>query len=451
MRNTIFRLGLKLNDKDFFPYYKWLKEIEFRTIEENLVLQDRNLKALLQHAYRYVPYYTRIFDEIGLISSEGEVDLNKFDKIPILTKKIIRNNFEDLKSTDPNVDERGVFEDSSGGSTGEPLVFNKDKESWKRGVAIKSLFYSFLADYPCRVVRLWGSERDILKDGQGLQMRLMNWSANRTVVNAFKMSEEDMKMFVETLAKKKPDIIESYVQPIYEVSRYINTHQISVFSPKGIITSAGTLYPEMKKVIEEAFGCPVINRYGSREVGDPACSCEKNEGLHVNVSTHYLEMLDDSLSKVQPGEFGKIYVTALYNYSMPLIRYEIGDIGMPAENISCSCGRGLPLIKTVEGREMSVIKTKAGEVVPGEFFIHFIGVVFNEGAIKKFQLIQRDFSDLLIKVVISSVEEFEKSRGDIEASIMKVMGDGCNIDWDFVDAIPPLHNGKYLYIVSEVA
>jgi phenylacetate-CoA ligase len=181
-----------------------------------------------------------------------------------------------------------------------------------------------------------------------------------------------------------------------------------------------------------------------------ACSCEKNEGLHLNIFNHYIEILNKELKDCGPGEIGKIYVTTLHNKIMPLIRYDIGDIAVPARSKKCSCGRGMPLIKKVEGREMSMFKTKEGKLVPGEFFIHFVGVVFNKGYISKYQVIQKDFDEILIRVVISNRKMFNNYRAKIESSILNVMGEDCKIEWEFVEEIKPSKSGKYLYTISEI-
>lgn len=449
-RKNLHNAALAIQGKSIEPLFEMYKNYEYSTIEKNNEIQQQNLKKLLLHAYAHIPYYQKIFDNIGLISEQGVIDLSKFDRIPVLTKKIIRENFDDLISRDSRSEHNRRYIDTSGGSTGEPVKMLKDLGSWRGGMAVKWLFYSFVCDYPCRTIKLWGSERDILKDGAGLISRTKDFVGNRDVVNAFKMSEDDMRDFVALVNRKKPKIIEAYVQPLYEVCRFVKGNDIEIFSPEGIITSAGTLYPEMHRLISDVFDAPVLNRYGSREVGDLACSCSKNEGLHVNTPSHVLEILDADLQHAAPGKLGKVYVTSLLNYSMPLIRYEIGDIAIPAEEEQCSCGRGLPLIKQLEGREMSVLKTKDGTIIPGEFFIHFIGVVFNKGFISRFQLIQKKYDEILIKVVVKDMSEFEKGKINIENSIKKTMGDDCLIVWEFVDDIEPLASGKYVYIVSEV-
>ena len=334
--------------------YSVMKKYEFKSLKENKELEEEKLRNILLYAYNNVPYYNKILSKTK-ITNNNQVDLNKFNKIPILTKEILRNEFYNLKSKNF----KGKFkENTSGGSTGEPAIFLQDSSYSEAGKAAKDFFYEWAGrQSEDKLIKLWGSERDILKGNQGFQGVINRHLLNIHLLNSFKMSEKDMDNYVKKINKFKPKVIEAYVQSIYELANFIKKNQLNVYSPKGIITSAGTLYPEIKKTIEEVFKCKVYNRYGSREVGDIACSCEKDEGLHLNVFTNYVEILNDKLNPCKPGEIGKVYVTTLNNYVMPLIRYDIGDMAVPSKNEQCSCGRGLPLISNVEGRENSIIRT----------------------------------------------------------------------------------------------
>ncbi|MGA2323253.1 MAG: phenylacetate--CoA ligase family protein [Sedimentisphaerales bacterium] len=410
-------------------------------------LIDNKLRDLLVYAYHNVPYYNEILKQAGVVDNES-IRLEGFTDIPVLTKLIIRQQGENLYSKEHK--KRRSYKNTSGGSTGEPVTIIQDKNYSDRNIANTIYFKSFGGqDIGEKELRLWGSERDLM-DKEKLSVRLKNWLFNRTELNAFKMSKEDMAQFVNKVNRVRPKWIESYVQAAAEFSRFIKENNLSIISPRGVLTSAGTLYPQMQQMIEDVFKCRVFNRYGSREVGSIACSCEKNEGLHVSVWNNYLEILDDNLRPVKPGGVGRIYVTNLNNYSMPLIRYQIGDIGVTAENPECSCGRKTPLIKGVMGRHMEVFRTKDGKIIPAEFFIHFIGVVYNEGYIRKFQVIQKDYDRIVIKAVVGDLQKFNEAKEKLVNSIRMVMGRDCVVEFELVDEIPFSASGKYLYTVSEL-
>ncbi len=445
MKNILLNLGLKLSGKNIFPEFYALKSFEFNTLEENFKNQEKKLREILLHAWKYVPYYTKILNEKRVVI-DGKVNLDNFSKIPVLSKDIIRNNFEDLKSKDPDYNSRKPYLNTSGGSTGEPIKFIQDKNVWTSIMANKWLFYSFVVKYPCRMVKLWGSERDILRGGYGFKAKIQNFVSRRMMLNSFRMSGTDIAKYVWKINKYKPEIIEAYVQSIYELSQFIRKNNLEVYSPRGIMTSAGTLYPEMKKNIEEVFRAEVFNRYGSREVGDIACSCSQNEGLHLNIFHHYFEILNDKLEPCKPGELGRVYVTTLNNFSMPLIRYDIGDIAISSEKQECSCGRGLPLITAIKGRDVNLFKTKNGELIDGEYFTHLF---YMKDWVKKFQIVQKSY-DLIVCKIILNKEKNERDIENINKSIKLVMDEHCIIKWEFVQKIESNVNGKYLYTISDI-
>lgn len=441
MRNTILKIVLKLSNKDIFKEYNKLKKIERNSLENNLKIQEIRLKRILLHAYRNVPYYHNVLGKAKVVVG-GKINLDNFNKIPILTKEIIRREGKNLYSRDCK--KRNSYENTSGGSTGEPVKFLQDRRYWIGTMAGAWFQNSFVDNYPCKQLKLWGSERDILQGGYGIKGVFKNWVYSRKYLNAFKMSEENMKNYIQEINLYKPIIIEAYVQSIYEMSKFARENKLNVYSPKGIIVSAGTLYPEMKKLIEDVFGCPIFNRYGSREVGDMACSCDKDEGLHLSIFSNYVEILDKKLKPCKPREIGKVYVTMLNNYSMPLIRYDIGDVAVPSKKQKCSCGRGLPLIESVRGRDVNLFKTRKGDLVDGEYFTHLF---YLKNWVERFQVVQKDYDLIEIKIVGN---KDKKEMKKIERGIKVAMGKDCKIKWEFVLEIKPTKSGKYLYTVSEI-
>jgi phenylacetate-CoA ligase len=438
---------MALFGKDIFPAYFRLKELEYNSIEENEKIQKDLLEKIVIHSWKYSPYYKKVFEEAGVVDN-GVFDFSNWSNVEFLTKDLINENWDDLQTTsDPQFSQRGNYENSSGGSTGKPVKFIQHRSHWIRGMACKWLFFSFIDDYPTKHIKLWGSERDILEGRRVFSTKIRNFIYRRRVQNAFLMSSEDVERYVEEINKFEPVFIEAYVQSIYELSKYIKEHDLEVYSPKGVVTSAGTLYPEIQDLIEEVFGCPVLNRYGSREVGDMACSCDKDEGLHLNIFQHYFEILNDEMKPCRPGEIGKVYITSLSNFSMPIIRYEIGDVAIPSENKECSCGRGLPLIASVKGRSVNLFKKADGTLVDGEYFTHMF---YFKDWVQQFQVIQKDYVHLIMKIRLKG-DKNEREIKQIEHDSRVVMGEDCCIEWEFIEGeIPPTKSGKYLYTISEV-
>lgn len=396
-------------------------------------MQKEKLSRLLMYASRHVPYYRKVLSDSGVIQ-ENEVLLKNFTKVPILTKDILKNEFENLKSDEHTI--RKSFLNHSGGSTGSPTDFLQDKEYDDWNIANK-MYCKFVAGQVLgdKEMRLWGSERDFTGVQESPKIRFRNFIFNRKEVNAFTMTPENMKQYAELINQEKPTLIESYVDAMYHLSLFIERNNLSVYSPKAIITSAGTLYDYMKDKIESVFKTIVWNRYGSREVGDAAFGYDK---LRLSVWNHFVDV-DTSNDK----GFGRIYVTTLNNFSMPLIRYDIGDLGRSDEQWG--------YLKSIEGREVEAFKTPEGGIIPGLFFVHFFGVVMNNGSIRQFQMTQKSFDEIDIKIIVADKDGFESARPQLEQYVNQVMGYQNRITWIEVDNIPKLPSGKYAYTISTIA
>ena len=239
------------------------------------------------------------------------------------------------------------------------------------------------------------------------------------------------------------------MQSIYELACFIERNGYDIFSPKSIITSAGTLYPDFREKIEKVFKCGVFNRYGSREVGNMAVECDKHEGMHLILFNHYIEILDSEGNDVKDGEMGEIVVTLLTNYTMPLLRFRIGDMAVPSSR-KCSCGRGLPLIERVVGRTVNVFKNVKGELIDGEYFTHLFYFV---DFIKKFQVVQESFEAITIRLEVEDKAVLGKNKSlfdEIDRKIRIVMGENCKITYKIEDEILPMASGKYVYTISNI-
>lgn len=431
-------------------YKQKLDEWQWFNREDILNLQRNKLKALLQHAYNHVPYYRGILEKTGSIDEDGNINLEHFIKIPLLDKDKVKRHYESLKSND--LRSRSWFEESSGGSTGVPITLIQDKEFMNWSTAVKMLDDEWTGlTMGCRRAYVWGSVRDTLVGKETVKTNLGRWIRNERWLNSFRMTQDRMEEFVNELNEFKPVQITAFAENLYDLARFIEERKLFIYTPKSVLTSAGVLYPHMRETIQRVFKAPVFDRYGSREVGDIACECEHHKGLHISSATHYIEILNENGLPVQPGEYGEIVITLLTNYSMPLIRYRIGDLGVMSEE-DCTCGRGMPLLLDLIGRTTDIFINQNGDRIDGRMFIRLL---MSSSFIKKFQVKQYEFEKIKI-IVEPTVKEIDHHRfflKEINKLIEDskiIMGGQCEVEFEFVEYIETTASGKYRFTISHV-
>lgn len=442
VKDYLQHLLRKARGTDFQKQYAEIKSIVNK--DKLGSFQEKYFQGLLLHAYRNIPYYQSILNEIGIIKN-GKVDLSKFSEIPILTKEIIREHREELVSRDYT--SRRWYYNSSGGTTGEPIRFIQDDLYGKWGNAAFYYWYKDILgiDEPSvKKVILWGSERDLFQGGMGWKVKIMNWLTNTVFLNSFKMTEQDMEHYVDIINSYKPSLIRGYAGSLYELCKYAQRKGMKVYSPKLVVSSAEMFSDEMREKIEKVFGTKVYDFYGSREANNLAGECK--EGLmHILGFHNNIEVLNKHDEPVKEGEEGKVIVTNLHNYSMPFIRYEIGDMAVLGPG-RCKCGNPLLTLKKITGRVTDHFVKEDGTIIHGEYFTHLF---YLKDWVKAFQIIQYDYKRIRNSVILND-NIIESEKKDIEDKIKLLMGDDCQVTWDFVDEIPKTPQGKYLYTKSLV-
>ncbi len=421
-------------------YLSELEKSQWYPHEKLEELQWRRLKQLLEHAYENVPYYREKFKVEGITPADIK-DRDDFLRVPILTRQDLNENLEKLKAK--NFSESQLFPDYSGGSTGEPVRFYKDKEKSEYGHAAAIRHDRWAGwDVGEKIGMLWGAPRDLPE--RNIKSWLFNFFLfRRLTLNAFNLNDDLMREYAKKLSEYNPRILIAYANAMHLFAKFIKEEGITGINPVGIITSAETLFPHQRELIEEVFDCKVFNRYGSREFGIMASECS-NGGIHVCSEYVYAEFIQaGELAKA--GKEGDILITDLTNYGMPFIRYAIGDVGVPSEE-ECSCGRGLPVIEKVVGRVSDTIVTKGGDLIPGIFFVDLIGR--SRIGLKKCKIIQKTMDQLIITAVKSSRFKVE-DLNFITTSIKEKMGD-VDIEIEFVEDITPTTSGKHRFTISEV-
>ena len=301
-----------------------------------------------------------------------------------------------------------------------------------------------------RKLYLWGSVRD-LTDQETARARLGQWMRNEVWLNSFRMTPDLMHSYVLLMNESRPDHLIGYVESVVELARFIERNDLAVHSPKTVATAAGCLLPHMRELIQRVFRTGVFDQYGSREVAGIATECARHEGLHVPLQAVLVEVLRDDGTPTEPGETGRIVVTSLVNYAMPLIRYDIGDLGAWAES-PCSCGRVWPLLREITGRISDTFVAADGTLVAGEYLNY---VFYLQDWVEKFQVVQESARQVRARIVRRKdlPEVGDAEAAGLEEMVKKVhlaLGDDCHVAFEFVDDIEPSASGKYRFTMSKV-
>lgn len=433
---NIARLSTFLFNNRLYNDIQTASKIQFESIEVIKAFQEEKFIKLINHSKKNVPYYNEKLEDIKSLS-----DITKID---FLTKDKINLNNKELKAK--NLASKRFISNSTSGSTGESLIFFSDaKDFYRKAISIRGDAWAGLK-YGNKTLLFWGAERDIEKNKNIYKRIKHRFIIRNKIISTYHMSESDLKSFIEIYDNYRPDIIISYPTPLFHLAQFVELNNINTWTPKGIVTSAETLFSFQREKIEKIFKSEIYNRYGSREFGHIAAECEKHDGLHINADRFVLEIVDSNEKVCKPGELGEIVITDLDNFVFPMIRYKIGDLGILSDNI-CTCGRNLPLLERVEGRIFDLIVGVNGNVVAGTFWTL---LKYKIKGWKKFQLIQEEID--YIKFIVEKNDAIKDDFTDKLNQIVKEkFGNEMKIDVKFVDKIPLTKTGKHRWVISKIS
>ncbi len=430
----------RIANRNISGILKHLGQTQFWPYEKIRKYQFYKLKRLLDHAYAHVPYYKRIFKEIGITPKDIR-NFNDFKEIPILTKDIIREKFHHLIASNISKDELHL--NSTGGSTGEPLSFYQDKnyEQWADPARIRGLYHIAGCEPGDTCAVLWGATRDLKKD-YSLRERLRDYCKyGHILLNAFNLSNDRKWSFYKLCRLLKPKLLIGYVTAIKDLAFFLDEYNLEFPTLQGIILCAETVEDYSRAYIENIFRAPTYNTYGGRELSLIAMECSYNNGLHEVSENNYVEFETINLEKYKNA--GNLIITNLNNYGMPFIRYRIGDIAIPGISQSCGCGRGLPLIAKVIGRTTDVFVFPDGTRVAGEMFIHLM----KDFPLREYQFVQVSCSRIILRYKRSDLMSEELKR-TILRTYQKYLPQGTTFDFEEKEGFEKTATGKFRFVVN---
>ncbi|MAN51407.1 MULTISPECIES: phenylacetate--CoA ligase family protein [unclassified Marinimicrobium] len=418
-----------------------LKEAQYLTGEKLKQLQSDRLTALLRHAHKTSPWYRPLIEQSKIDLTEN-VEPNELRHLPITTKADIRNNTDRFISEEYDV--KTLNRAKTGGSTGVSLnlYFDERCQQWRNAA---QMYADNLAGWEpgTRVAAVWGNP----PVAKTLKQKLRSYLLERTIyLDTMDLNPQSMGAFVKQWKSFQPEVIFGHAHSVYIFAKFLVENEIVDLRPKGVVATSMMLLDHERGVIEQAFSAKVTNRYGCEEVGLIAVECEKHKGMHINSPHIVLECLDANDQPVQPGEAGKLVITDLNNYAMPLIRYRVEDVGVLSAD-QCECGRTLPLLDRLEGRVADFLKKPDGGQVAGVSLVE--RTLTKVPGVEQMQLLQEELNEIIIRRVRGK-DFSEQTDIQLINEFREVFDGSVKLKIEDVDTIPQEVSGKYRFSICKV-
>lgn len=434
----------RLRRRNTFRYLAEFERSQWLPPDRLRSLQWSRLQQLLRHAWETSPYYREVFDRLR-IRPEDIRNPGDFAMLPVLEKADIRAHRQRMISS--RFSPSQLYRSASGGSTGEPVQYYYNRDSYERRMAAAMRGDRWAGWRLCAPeLYIWGTNLLPQEPLRRLKTKLHFAALRRAALSSFELSESTIRRAVEYCNRARPRAIIGYANAVYEFARSVEATGLEVHRPEGIILSAERVFPYQKETIARVLRAPVFERYGCREVMMIGAECEHHAGMHVTADNLYVE-IERNGRPCEPGEPGEVLLTDLHNYGMPLIRYRVGDVAVWSGH-DCPCGRGLPLLKSVEGRTLDMLSTPDGRVVSGVFFPHLLK---DFPLVRSFEVVQEARDRVVIRLALDGTTLPEEDRRFLEETVSRTLGPEMRVEWIAGPEVRIERQAKFRPVRSEVS
>lgn len=437
----------------FFPLHEWakghptyrlLREMEAAdrlTFPERERLTWDKLRAFIEYCYAHVPYVRAWMKEAGLKPSDVE-DSAGLARLPVLTKADVRKHRASLRSEIAG----SLASSSTGGSTGEPLLFDLSKERIASRVACRqrvSRWWGLSVGVP--ELAIWGSPVEASR--QDLLRHLRDRLLATRLLSAYEMTEPVISRYLDAIESGRSRQIFAYPSTMYLLCLHARKQgrDLRRGGVKAVFVTGEVLYPYQRQLIAETMGCPVADGYGGRDSGFIAHECPEG-GMHVMADAVIVEIVDSLGRPLPAGETGEIVVTDLHSREAPFLRYATGDVGALSAR-RCPCGRPLPLLEKLEGRSNDAVLAADGRLLHPSSLLSVLREI--EG-IEQVRIYQRRTDGFHVQLVSNG-----KFRREFEDRIRELwskrLRSPLQVTFEYLAELPRERSGKFRHIVSELA
>lgn len=439
--NILFRIHESLKQHPTFEILREMEAADQLSVTELQQLQNQRLQRFIQSCYTHVPYIRARMQEYGV--HPGQIQQTEdLQRLPLMTKVDIRQHRHALRSRQA----RQLTPFTTGGSTGEPLIFDLSKRRIASRVACRqrvSLWWGVsLGD---KEVAVWGSPVELTRQDwiRSLRDRLLSTQ----LLPAFEMNPATMSRYLDVIEARRPVHLFGYPSALYLLCQQARKENRNLrrLGIKVAFVTGEVLFPYQRETISHTFNCPVANGYGGRDSGFIAHECPQG-GMHVLADAVVVELVDRNGKPVPPGTPGEIVVTDLYSEEAPFLRYATGDIAI-ASSESCRCGRSLPLLQRIEGRSNDSIVTPDGRIINSIALVYTLREI---DGITKFRIHQRTLTQFELQLVCDAGFSTENEEL-IQRKWSLLLRAPVEIHFEYLPDLPPEKSGKFRHIISDVA
>ena len=424
----------RLKGRHTFEYWQELDRSQWLSRDAVLRLQLERLRQILTHAAQTCPYYRETWRALGL-DPASVTDLKAFERWPITGKATRRQHRDGIRSEAPGL---RMLTKGTSGSTGEPFAIDYDEGSLERRMAAAFRGYSWAGAPPgVKQFYFWGEPVFARPAAAIRKDRFHHRLYRRHLHNSLNFRDAVVESVLQDYERARAGVIVAFTRPLYEWARVMHERGLRPTPPRAIIVGAEKLHDFQRALIEEVFAAPVFETYGSREVMLIGAECDRHNGLHLTSEQMLVEIVDDADQPVPAGVEGRVVLTDFFNHGAPFVRYDIGDRAVATDR-TCDCGRGLPMLERVVGRQVEVVITPDGRRVPGEVFPFLFKDQFE---VARYQAIQDAADRIIVNVQLRQAWPDAAKTATLEA-LQKLVGAEMTVDLRIVDEISEGPGGK---------
>lgn len=441
LARSIFRAQETAMRRPTFAVLAELERSQWLSPDAMCDYQTRRLNVLLQSALAHSPWHAARLHAAGLAAAvrEGAMTLFDLTRLPTMNKRDARDNVKHLVWHDAP---GGVFQYTTGGSSGEPLIFYFGRARQTADAAGRLRARRWWGVEPGeREVYLWGAPVELNRTDRIKTLR--DRLVNQLLLNAFEMSPARMDDYLHAIQRWNPKAIYGYASSLALLAAHAEARGPKPrLSALRVVSSTGEpLFPHQRELIERVFGVPVSVEYGARDAGLMALESPEGELLQMS-ETHIVEVLDDA---GDPAEEGEAVITSLVSEAQPFIRYRTGDVVRRSGRTDPG-GRGLEILDAVVGRQTDFIVAADGRIMHALAVIYVLRAV---PGVAQFKLIQHAVDQLEV-LVVPDARWNNNARETILSGLRARLGPTLQTELRLLEAIAPEVSGKHRYVVSHV-